>query len=1042
MARVLAFIVLCPAALGAFAPASAPASRRAVASAASPLAPRMVAAQDVYEAYLQQETPVRQKIKDLGPAAAKGGSTALVAAAAAVGYVLMPSSRIAVNAVGAAATGALGLVGRKKIDEERREAASTAAAALLKRGLSAVTADEIASLAPAFGVDKPRYQKQLSELFLYYLSACLEGKQVLPAELSELLQLKELLGMSAAQVGNQVYAAGRALYSRHRAYLESDVESEPLAADAQALLSKYIFLAERLFAKDESEEGYRYESLRAQRLFGLSPADWSDRAEAVAVPFYAGTLDKAVLQAVPATAAQLGGMRDSLGVSEATAAQLHRDIFAKKASALLSPDLGSAAALTPEDRAALDGVTELLGLGQPEATEVVAELTAPLYAQSLSEALGALDAAGDAAGCAPLVSGLATRQQQLGMGADAAAEALRGAVRGSAAEKLGEACKALRVQDSAGAVSSLRSLLDYADRTTALVEAAGAASESGAPLYAGIGDGVLRDAEVLALYRLVLLQALQSKAVSAADAAALESLRLILGMSEVAAARVYEAAAGPIYRSAVEEAVAGELSAAAKQAVAAALADLALPASSAASIGLEVYSARLSGMVENGAILSEEQSEQLKGLRAFLGIEDEAVYAVHEQACAKAYRTSVKQVMGNAGAIPDEYWSGLDTLRERMVLSPDTAQALFVEEAQAKMCEFGTRALEALQEAQKEAQKGDSKGDKGIGGAVSSEVLNLVDFALAARVLTPQSADGVEAEVAATSLKGKFEQRALNELYRQYLIEAFGGSDEAQNQRLLTSLGRLALVLGLESHEVNKVHNELGSIIIRRYAGNAIKAGPLGAKEMQFVDSIRATLELPQDRIDALLRDVRLNRVAALIEAMFEKSNLNSDEIRKVLSEADLLEVNLRDDLDVPKARLEKMFSIEMEALIEGDELTADDSSALLELCESLQIEEERAAALVDEAVSKRCTGGVLQATACMRRGASTEVVKELDRALKFARLSPSSVALPSVGENEKGELYLMYQANSAAASSPTAQSVADLELLKTVIGISQPQVA
>ena len=35
--------------------------------------------------------------------------------------------------------------------------------------------------------------------------------------------------------------------------------------------------------------------------------------------------------------------------------------FAKKASALLSPDLGSAAALTPEDRAALDGVTELLG---------------------------------------------------------------------------------------------------------------------------------------------------------------------------------------------------------------------------------------------------------------------------------------------------------------------------------------------------------------------------------------------------------------------------------------------------------------------------------------------------------------------------------------------------------------------------------------------------------------------------------------------------------------------------------------------------------
>ena len=64
---------------------------------------------------------------------------------------------------------------------------------------------------------------------------------------------------------------------------------------------------------------------------------------------------------------------------------------------------------------------------------------------------------------------------------------------------------------------------------------------------------------------------------------------------------------------------------------------------------------------------------------------------------------------------------------------------------------------------------------------------------------------------------------------------------------------------------------------------------------------------------------------------------------------------------------------------------------------------------------------------------------QELDRALKFARLSPSSVQ-PAGSPLPPSPL--APQANSAAASSPTAQSVADLELLKTVIGISQPQVA
>ena len=60
-----------------------------------------------------------------------------------------------------------------------------------------------------------------------------EEHEVQTAELSELKRLKDLLKLSPAQAGNQVYKAARQLFSRHRAYLE---DTEP--NDSKKLLEK------------------------------------------------------------------------------------------------------------------------------------------------------------------------------------------------------------------------------------------------------------------------------------------------------------------------------------------------------------------------------------------------------------------------------------------------------------------------------------------------------------------------------------------------------------------------------------------------------------------------------------------------------------------------------------------------------------------------------------------------------------------------------------------------------------------------------------
>ena len=71
----------------------------------------MVAAKDVFAAYAEAPPPLQKTLKDLAPPVAKAPVGAVVGAAAAVGYVLTPSSRLAVNAVGGVLTGTAGFFG-------------------------------------------------------------------------------------------------------------------------------------------------------------------------------------------------------------------------------------------------------------------------------------------------------------------------------------------------------------------------------------------------------------------------------------------------------------------------------------------------------------------------------------------------------------------------------------------------------------------------------------------------------------------------------------------------------------------------------------------------------------------------------------------------------------------------------------------------------------------------------------------------------------------------------------------------------------------
>jgi len=547
---------------------------------------------------------------------------------------------------------------------------------------------------------------------------------------------------------------------------------------------------------------------------------------------------------------------------------------------------------------------------------------------------------------------------------------------------------------------------------------------------------------VLALYRVLLLHYLEDLKISETQASSLAQLRELLGLSDVETTSVYQAAAGPLFRKAVSQAVSGELGDAQKEELQAVVTDLALPAAATAVISAEVYGDKLKSFAGEGGIMSEAQAAELAALRSFLSIEMSDVYPAHEAACAGAYAKSVREVMGVSGIIPDEYWDGLAQLRERVGISEETAQSLFAVEVTAKMKSFGDKAIDAMQEKAKQQQSPDAEGDEGsamgAGAALTTEVLNLVDFAIAAKALTTKDAAGKEFDVCGANLRGEFEETTLKQLYKQFLIEAFSGANAAQNQRLFNNLNRLALVLGLQSNEVMVIHNEIGSQIYRTYITKALKKGPLGAEETNFLASIKDALGMEQSKCDELVREQQVGRISILIEQMFEKSQVIAEDVNSMLSEAETYDVDLVVDLQLSSFKLDRLFSCLLEHLVSSGELKPDDMGALIEVCEPLHISEATAQRTLEETVQKKAGAGVLQAAAMMRQKNTDGAVGELERMLQFAALLPETVAnSKGVSQGERNELYMLYQASQLASGDATMENAAKLDLLKSVMNLA-----
>ena len=93
---------------------------------------------------------------------------------------------------------------------------------------------------------------------------------------------------------------------------------------------------------------------------------------------------------------------------------------------------------------------------------------------------------------------------------------------------------------------------------------------------------------------------------------------------------------------------------------------------------------------------------------------------------------------------------------------------------------------------------------------------------------------------------------------------------------------------------------------------------------------------------------------------------------------------------------------------------------------------------ILEQTVSKRCAGGLLQAAALLRQNEQSAALEELQKLLKYAALAPGmgAVEAKSVSMRERNELALLFQASSLTGGELDMEAKEKLALLKEVSGI------
>ncbi|KAL7547372.1 hypothetical protein ACHAWF_013551 [Thalassiosira exigua] len=744
----------------------------------------------------------------------------------------------------------------------------------------------------------------------------------------------------------------------------------------------------------------------------------------------------------------------------------------------------------------LSKLQEVLGLSDEDADYEIAATTADYWRNTALAALE--DAIAGTKSPEKAWEVISTRQKELYLKDSSMKEMMTSMVMQALGGPLEKVNSFARVNNAAATYDGLVDAVAAKDRCKEVLKAAGweefADFEERCfdPTDRQSACGFLTNQDRHNMYQMFFVRSVKAddrgtKAISDESYALLKELRGMLGLSEEEGINQVRAYFGPELQSSLSSAadeilrgnVTDDLLANLKANVDKVIEDYKLDEEMVRAYSGPIYGRAVEEIASNtpGGIPSKDEVETLASLRKLLGIPDEDVHEVHGNAFGPAYKKGIKEALGTTGVIREEFRAPLEELRDRLGMSDDMANEVYLEavgERMKPMVEFIAREMERLvltneQLSQKRGQdygedyfKDGSKasGKLGLGtdGNIMSDIMNLIDFYVENDIVRKEV---VGTKKVSKTVKEGDEEKTIEEeepvyessypltaigmecvdepvaelCYRQFVVSSF--TDQSPNAaRYEASKATFGGILGLTSEKMEEIGGNIGSMVYDNYITHSMSTkGALDQQDMMFLANIQGKLGISAEQGEQMLLDTQKKIVSEEASALFDSGEVTPEKIKEFREKCNSMGMDLQTDVGLTKSRLVSMFSMEITPGIDGGEITMESADLLAEIQESLGLTEEEGEEVVAGLIQERANGILADIVGCMLRGMDVVAVESMEKLVQYAAFVDGDLGL-EVEEGNANKAYNLFESKdwSGVEEEEVERQKA---LLKTALGMS-----
>ncbi|GKY92267.1 hypothetical protein MPSEU_000197800 [Mayamaea pseudoterrestris] len=1033
------------------------------------------------------------------PSLWKLAGMASIPVGAALGFGLtLPTQRIAAGAVGAIVSGVAGAVGKSRLDALTESNAKPALAqAMIDVGISdpAKTKQALLAVKETFGVEDEDYQSLCIELYATYLQGMVKYNPVAKTnELKELQNVRQALGLNNLQVGEAHTMAAQKWYRQTCLFTPEEELDDPDHPDRQAL-DKLLFLTERSLREgNETEEAFRYEMTRTAKALGVnSLSEAMERVAELAEPFYQRALKstRSKLGSQQVSATMLERARRTLGVSDATAKDMHVSCFNEEVRELLglsnavnvdgdeSPPLSADVKFPENAQERLKQLQEVLGLSDVDASYEISNEATPLFQATALEAIGKVLGRNMEPGQA--WSAMEKRRKELLVDVESSKTLVASIVMQSLGRPLEQANKFAKVNNEAAAFEQLTEALDAKEVLVSILRMSGWEDFDNFdqsfcnPWDKKSANGFLVSEERIKMYRIFLTRSFRKmKDGKITDEAYNRILEIkgLLGISDLQEQAESRRAFGPELNKAMQVATdeivqdyTPELAKNMQSQIKAVVENLRLSDDYVREVGATFYSKAVETVSEKapGGLPSPELFQALEALRELFHLAKEDVAETHMEHFGGVYKKSVLEAMGRTGVIRPEIQEGLNKLQDRLGVSETDCRKLFlqaVEEKMKPMAKWVGSEMERMMLDQKQLsqRRGRDMGEdlfqtgKGADGVlglgaeinVMSDIMNLIDFyndnkvAEEAEVTTKNPETGEEVTSTDTIYPvtalgcGAMDQELAELLYRQFVVGGFQAQGE-KAARYEASRPAFGGILGLDKAKIEGVNSNIASTVYDNFVSNAMQTkGTLDQQDMMFLANIQAKLSITAEEGEKMLKSAQRKILSEEIDAIMDAPKSSS--LRAFREKCNSMGVNLIEDVGISKTRLTRMFAAEITPALKSGAINANDVDILTEIQESLGMEVDECESIFESTLLKLSKTAYDLIKGELLRGREENTVDLIKELVRYAAFNEGDLSLEA-DEAVAYQIFNIYDATDHA-DEDQADVEKNRQLLKASLGL------